>query len=100
VTGVVGRTGGRGKPAEAVADDAVDLARQYLAAGAPVGHYLADQLMVPLAIAATRGAGECGFRTMPLSRHAATNADVVQAFLPGASCAQGVDGGVRWCVRA
>jgi RNA 3'-terminal phosphate cyclase (ATP) len=99
VTEVFSAIGEQGKPAESVADEAVDMARDYLAAGAPVGRYLADQLMAPLAIASARGAGECGFLTMPLSRHAATNAEVVEAFLPRASRSERVDTGVRWRVR-
>jgi RNA 3'-terminal phosphate cyclase (ATP) len=39
--------------------------------------HLADQLIVPLALA-----GDGGFRTLPLTRHAETNLDVVQRFLP------------------
>jgi RNA 3'-terminal phosphate cyclase (ATP) len=100
VTEVFCALGEQGKPSEAVADEAVDCAREYLAAGVPVGRYLADQLMVPLAIAAARGAGESAFRTMPLSRHAATNADVIEAFLPGASKIERTDTGARWSVRA
>lgn len=62
--------------AEAVADDAAKAARAYIASGAPVGHYLADQLLVPFALA---GGGR--FRTGPLSRHTATNIEVIRDFL-------------------
>lgn len=68
------------KPASAVAGEAIDQVRAYLAAGVPVGSYLADQLMVPMAIAAARGAGRCGFTTLPLSRHASTNSEIVERF--------------------
>jgi RNA 3'-terminal phosphate cyclase (ATP) len=66
-----------GVRAEAVAEAAVQEARRYLAADVPVGPYLADQLLLPLALA---GGGV--FRTLPLSRHASTNIDVIRAFLP------------------
>jgi RNA 3'-terminal phosphate cyclase (ATP) len=43
----------------------------------PVGEHLADQLLVPMALA---GAGT--FRTGPLSLHARTNLDVIERFVP------------------
>lgn len=61
--------------AEAVAEHAAKEARRYLAAGVPVGVHLADQLLVPLALA---GAGS--FRTIGLSSHSRTNLDVVRLF--------------------
>lgn len=63
--------------AEAVAERAVKDARRWLASGAPVGRHLADQLLLPLALA-----GGGAFRTMPLTRHATTNAEVISMFLP------------------
>ena len=65
-----------GTAAEAVADIAAKQARRYLAAGVPVGVYLADQLLPVLAA----GAGG-SFRTLALSQHSLTNADVVKQFL-------------------
>jgi RNA 3'-terminal phosphate cyclase (ATP) len=64
-----------GKSAEKVADDPVKEIRRYLAAGVPVGCHLADQLLPLLAV----GSGG-SFRTLTLSRHALTNADVVHQF--------------------
>ena len=69
--------GERGLRAEAVADRMVDQVRVYLTAGLPVGEHLADQLLLPMALAAG-GA----FRTAGLSPHARTNMEVIQAFLP------------------
>ncbi|HEX5065655.1 MAG TPA: RNA 3'-terminal phosphate cyclase [Myxococcota bacterium] len=70
--------GQKGVKAETVARQAVDELRQYLASGAPVGRHLADQLIVPFAMA-----GRGAFRTaLPLSAHTRTNLDVVRAFLP------------------
>lgn len=68
--------GERGVPAEAVADRAVAAVRRYLAAGVPVGEQLADQLLLPLALA---GGGV--FRTLPLSSHTRTNLGVLQSFV-------------------
>lgn len=75
-TEVVTGFGEKGVSAEAVAGGAVDAMRAYLAADAPVGEHLADQLLLPLAV----GAGG-RFRTAPLSRHATTNVDVIRRFL-------------------
>src|SRR5262249_30822665 len=77
VTEVFVGFGERGVRAEAVAEKAVQQARRYLASDAAVGEYLADQLIIPMAMA---GAGS--FTTRPLSRHATTNIDVVRKFLP------------------
>lgn len=49
---------------------------RYLAASAPVGVHLADQLIVPFALA---GGGE--FATVGLSAHTSTNIEVTQKFL-------------------
>jgi RNA 3'-terminal phosphate cyclase (ATP) len=68
--------GRKGYPAEDVADDALDDLEDYLEAGVPVGEHLADQLLLPMAIA---GGGR--YRTLPLSQHAMTNIETIQAFL-------------------
>jgi RNA 3'-terminal phosphate cyclase (ATP) len=69
--------GQRGVRAERVAENAAGDAKRYLDAGAPVGEHLADQLLLPLALA-----GGGSFRTLPLSSHAATNLEVLRMFLP------------------
>jgi RNA 3'-terminal phosphate cyclase (ATP) len=76
VTEICTGFGETGTPAEAVADRAAREARQYLAAEVPVGCHLADQLMPILALG-----GGGSFRTLTLSGHAMTNADVVRQFL-------------------
>ena len=68
--------GERGLRAEAVADRMVEQVRSYLAAGLPVGEHMADQFLLPMALAAG-GA----FRTAGLSPHARTNIEVIEAFL-------------------
>jgi RNA 3'-terminal phosphate cyclase (ATP) len=82
---------GFGEPgvrAEQVADAVVDQVRHYLAAGAPVGEYLTDQLLLPLALA-----GGGGFRSVGLSRHAQTNIDVIHRFVPARLVAGAAEGG-------
>jgi RNA 3'-terminal phosphate cyclase (ATP) len=67
--------GESGVPAEAVAHKAVQQVRRYLAAGVPVGCHLADQLLPLLAL------GQGGvFRTVALTQHSRTNAEVVRMF--------------------
>jgi RNA 3'-terminal phosphate cyclase (ATP) len=73
--------GRQGIPAERVASDAVHQVREYLAADVPVGKYLADQLILPLSIAAWFNGSKSCFRTLPLSRHSTTQIDIVRRFL-------------------
>lgn len=70
--------GERGVKAETIAHRLAGEVRKYVAAGVPVGEHLADQLMIPLALA---GAGE--FVTGQPSLHATTNLDVIGMFLSG-----------------
>jgi len=62
--------------AEGVATKVAQEARAYIASGVPIGIHLADQLLIPMALA---GAGR--FRTGPLSRHTTTNLEVIHQFL-------------------
>ncbi len=68
--------GQRGVPAETVAHQAVEAAQRYLAAEVAAGEHLADQLLIPMALA-----GGGSFTTFPLSSHATTNRQVIQQFL-------------------
>ena len=76
VTEVFTGFGERGVPAERVALATVEEVREYLAAGVPVGRHLADQLLIPMALA---GGGK--FRTLPPTRHSLTNLEVLKKFL-------------------
>jgi RNA 3'-terminal phosphate cyclase (ATP) len=76
VTEVFTAFGEVGVSAEAVAEKAVREMRSYLAAGVPVGEHLADQLLLPLALA-----GSGSFRTLPLSLHATTQVELIPEFL-------------------
>jgi len=77
VTEVFTGFGERGVSAETVANRTVQEARQYVASDATVSHYLADQLLLPMALA-----GGVSFIATEWSQHAATNAEVIQHFLP------------------
>jgi len=76
VTEIVTGFGMRGLRAETVAARAAKAARRYLSSGVPVGSNLADQLMLPLALA-----GEGRYRTMEPTLHSQTNAAVIGEFL-------------------
>ncbi len=81
VTEVFTGFGQRGVKAEDVAMRALREAQEYLAAGVPVGSYLADQLMLLLAIGSYLGTGGGVFRTMELTPHSTTHLAVIRAFL-------------------
>jgi RNA 3'-terminal phosphate cyclase (ATP) len=68
--------GERGVSAETVAGGVVQEVREYLASEAPVGLHLADQLLLPLAMA-----GGGSFATSAPSRHTTTNIETIQKFL-------------------
>ena len=76
VTETIIEFGTRGVKAETVAKRAADNADEYLASGAVVGQYLADQLLLPMALA---GGGK--FTTCEPSLHTKTNIEVIQNFL-------------------
>lgn len=69
--------GERGKPAERVADEAVDAFLAFLDTDGAIDEYLADQLLLPMAIA--QGTSE--LRTARVTPHLLTNADVIRRFL-------------------
>jgi RNA 3'-terminal phosphate cyclase (ATP) len=74
--------GQRGVTAEAVAGQVLEEVERHLRHDVPVGEHLADQLMVPLALAAAIGGAQSRYRTYPLSGHAVTNIETIQRFLP------------------
>lgn len=69
--------GERGLSAEAVADQAAREARRYLDSQAAVGEYLADQLLLPMALA-----GGGAFTATTASDHLHSNIAVIEKFLP------------------
>ena len=70
--------GAPGKPAERVADEAVDQLLAFLDSDGCIDPYLADQLLLPLSL--INGTSE--FRTNLVSQHLLTNASVIKQFLP------------------
>ena len=84
-------TGARGVIAELVAETAASEARAYTKArGAAVGTHLADQLLVPLALA-----GRGSFTTLaPLSSHTTTNIETTRKFLDIRIAVESVSDGV------
>jgi RNA 3'-terminal phosphate cyclase (ATP) len=75
-TEIVTGFGIKGVSAEKVASDACDEAERYLKTDVPVGSHLADQLLIPMALA-----GGGSFRTLAPSAHTQTNASVIRRFL-------------------
>ena len=69
--------GMRGKPSEQVISEVVDLAKHFIDSGAAVDSFLADQLLLYMAIAN----GGC-FTTDRISEHTKTNIEVIKKFLP------------------
>jgi len=69
--------GARGKPAERVADEAVDQLLDFLSTDGAVDERLADQLILPLAFAS----GLSKLRTSKVTQHLLTNAEVLRTCL-------------------
>jgi RNA 3'-terminal phosphate cyclase (ATP) len=76
VTSVFSALGMRGRGPEDLAHEAADAAELWLAADVPVDEHLADQLMIPMALA-----GRGAFRTTRPSGHSITNAETIARFL-------------------
>ena len=70
--------GARGKRAERVADEACQSLADMLASNAAIDPYLADQIILPMALAK----GESRFTTSQITRHLTTNIWLIQQFLP------------------
>ncbi|HEX4381799.1 MAG TPA: RNA 3'-terminal phosphate cyclase [Myxococcales bacterium] len=88
VTEVFTAFGEKSVRAEQVAASVAGKVQQYLAAGVPVGQQLADQLLLPMALA--KGGA---FRTLPLTEHARTQLELLRE-LYGASFAVREESGV------
>ncbi|MHC4336497.1 MAG: RNA 3'-terminal phosphate cyclase [Planctomycetota bacterium] len=69
--------GMRGKPSQKVVNEVVSLAEDFLAGDASIDRFLADQLLIYMAIAK---AGS--YTTNELSTHLLTNMEIIKKFLP------------------
>jgi RNA 3'-terminal phosphate cyclase (ATP) len=83
ITELCAGVGKRGVRAEAVAGGVVRAVRRYLRSGVAVGEHLADQLVLPLALA-----GGSTYVTLPPSRHTTTNIAVLGRFLDIPVCTE------------
>lgn len=77
VTEVFAGFGAKAVRAEAVAQEVIEQAQAYLGSSAAVDEHLADQLLLPMALA-----GGGSFTASMVSSHALTNAEVIARFLP------------------
>ena len=87
--------GERGVSAEQVGARLAGQVRTYLSGGAWVGEYLSDQLLLPMALA-----GGGSFTTHVISDHLASNARLIEKFLPVEFDWQPHAGGWRVTVEA
>ncbi len=85
--------GERGKPAERVAEEAAGELLDFLQGDAALDRYLADQLLLPLALAS----GPSQFTTEAVTAHLLTNAWVVNQFFPGRVQVEGPEGQPGMC---
>ena len=76
VTEVFTSFGERGRSAEEVAGEVCQAALDWMDANVPVDEHLADQLLIPMALA-----GGGSFRTVKPSLHSTTNAQIIERFL-------------------
>ena len=81
--------GARGKPAEQVADEAVEAYLAFRASGAALDRHLADQMLIYLALAE----GPSSFTTEAVTSHLLTNVWVIEQFLGPTFQIKGVPGG-------
>jgi RNA 3'-terminal phosphate cyclase (ATP) len=68
--------GQRGVPLQKVAESVIKQLKRYIVSNAPIGEYLADQLLIPMALT-----GQGSFLTIGLSKHTLTNIEVIKKFL-------------------
>ena len=71
-----------GLPAEKVAAKVARSAKHYLKSSAPLGEYLTDQWLLPLALAVWKSNRSHVFKSLPLSLHSQTHLDIISKFLP------------------
>jgi RNA 3'-terminal phosphate cyclase (ATP) len=82
VSEVVTVFGEKGVSAEQVAGALVKEVKAYQASEGALGQHLADQWMLPLALAVVERGGAASFTCTELTEHATTNIGVIEKFLP------------------
>ncbi len=95
VTEVFTSFGERGISSEKVADSLANNVRRYLASNGALGPYLADQWMLPLALAVADSGVAAEFTCCEFTQHASTNAGVIGRFLPVAFEVAPIEAGWR-----
>lgn len=80
VTAIFTGFGQQGVKAERIAAAVYRDAKKFIKSGAPVEEYLADQLMLPMGLAASQGHSN-RFRTSELSGHSKTHLEILKRFL-------------------
>jgi RNA 3'-terminal phosphate cyclase (ATP) len=93
VTEVVTGFGEKGRPAEVVGEAAAREALAYLESGVPVGEHLADQLLLPMALA-----GGGSFRSVAPSSHTTTHLRLLEQILGIRSRVEPLAGGA-WLIE-
>lgn len=101
VTEVFTAIGEPGRSAERVGGDVAGQVGRYLASAAALGPHLADQWVLPLALAVWRSGRAAAFTCSEISGHARTHFGVIERFLPLriTSTASGVGDGLGGALR-
>ena len=92
VTEVITAFGEKGVSAETVAGTAAREAQKYLASDGALGPHLADQWLLPLALAVDARGGKAMFTCSEITEHTSTNIGVIEQFLPVRFEVESVDG--------
>lgn len=95
VTEVFCQLGARSLSAEQVAKRLVDEVRAYQRSGGALGPHLADQWMLPLALAVWRSGQAARYTCTEVTQHTATNAQTIALGLPVRVQTTPVDGAMR-----
>ena len=82
--------GMRRKPSQEVVSEVVNLAKDFLASGAAIDRFLADQILIYMVISK---AGS--YTTNELSSHLLTNMEIIKKFLPVDFCVEQQEGAYR-----
>ena len=82
VTEVFCAIGEKSRSAEGVAHDVARQVKRYASSAGALGQYLADQWVLPLALAVWRSGRAARYTCTDVSLHAATNFSVIGQFLP------------------